>query len=298
MLYAFDDRKGWGRRFAGAARAEGFQSVLVADADSVPAGERCFVRLDQQGEELERTKGVALELHERGCIVTPSLDEIRWYDDKIAQGEVLREWMPETRIFTRLEDALAFAAEAEYPLISKASCGASSANVRILRSREEAEAEAQLAFGPGLVCNYGRAQKGYVYWQKFVQKQAEYRVTIIGDYLFGHERFDRPEIPLASGSRNYRPLTFDGGQERDVAGFVSMIARTIGTDWMAFDILADSGGLLVLEMSCSFGYAPASVDPVFRADAFDPLGCVAGEIIMQIAARRLAEMGGCAQTRS
>src|SRR5690606_13598831 len=143
-------------------------------------------------------------------------------------------------------------AEGTFPLVSKSIDGAGSQGVRLLASRAEAQAELRAAFqSPGIRSVYDRWQLGYVYWQEFVPDQpCDYRVCVVGGYVYGLVRSVRPGDFRASGSGVFRHLTLADERERAAAELAVKIAAEIKTQWMAFDIVFGQDGTpLVLEMS-------------------------------------------------
>lgn len=73
--------------------------------------------------------------------VFPDMATCWHYDDKISQSyllEALGVPIPKTWVFWRKEDALAWSAKVEYPLVAKLSSGAGSLNVRLIRDEQAA----------------------------------------------------------------------------------------------------------------------------------------------------------------
>lgn len=95
--------------------------------------------------------------------VFPDLATCWHYDDKIAQSYLLEALgipHPQTRVFWRKEDALAWCEKAEYPVVAKLSGGAGSMNVRLIRDAAAARAYVKQCFSasgilvrPGLPAN-------------------------------------------------------------------------------------------------------------------------------------------------
>lgn len=275
-LYAYDDRKGWGREFKAAAdRTKHGRVKLFVRDKRVPDGGRAFVRLDQQGTQREVSRGIVEALYRRHVVTLPTHPEMLWYDDKVAQFDALRAWMPDTHVLKGARaDAEALLDDIDsyrlggYPFVSKAAEGASSANVRLIRSRAEAERELDKAFGPGIELSYGRFQRGYVYWQRLVpDNPCDYRVCVVGPYLYGLVRRNRPDSFTASGSGDHYALTLADERERRAAELCIEIAQSIGTRWMAFDVVYDETGRpLVLEMSSAWTMKSYRHCPMFDFD--------------------------------
>jgi len=249
-MYAYDDPKHWGKWILVSAKKKGLSCKLFTG--NIPTGSPVFVRLDQQGPQRAISKLIAKRVHEAGNVMLPTYQESLWYDDKIAQYDVLKRWMPQTWIMRSTQEAKALAEKIEFPIISKASEGAGSANVRVLQDKTAALAEIAAAFGQGIKQKFGR-QQGYVYWQRIVtENPCDYRICVVGDYLYGLKRMNRPGTLLASGSGNATPLKLDCERQRQAAQLAVEITRAIGTQWMAYDIVFDGDKPLVLEMSSAW----------------------------------------------
>lgn len=249
-IYAYDDPKHWGKWILVSAKKKGMSCKLFTG--NIPTGSPTFVRLDQQGPQRAVSKLIARRVHEAGCTMLPTYQESLWYDDKIAQYDVLKRWMPQTWIVKSAAEARALAEKIEFPIISKASEGAGSANVRVLQDQPAALTEIAAAFGAGIKQKFGR-QQGYVYWQRIVpENPCDYRICIVGDYLYGLKRMNRPGTLFASGSGDASPLKMDCDRQKRAAQLAVEITRAINTQWMAYDIVFDGDQPLVLEMSSAW----------------------------------------------
>jgi hypothetical protein len=252
-LYAFNDKKGWGRRLYEAAKARGVVVKLFRSPFGVPPGAKVFLRMDQQGSMRRVSKVVAEKLAQRGCELYPSLQECRWYDDKILQHEALKKWMPATLVTDNRKEAAEWLEKNKPPFVSKLSHGASSKNVRLVADREEALALA--------------ASQKYVYWQKLIGgKDYDYRITIVGDHLFGLRRFVRAGDFRASGSGVFEHLTFESAEERKVAELALKISAELNVSWVAFDFVMSGKTPKVLEMSSSWHWESNANAPLFTHD--------------------------------
>jgi glutathione synthase/RimK-type ligase-like ATP-grasp enzyme len=253
-LYAYQGPKQWGERFQKAAKQLGHECKLFTMPEQVPPGARAWVRLDQQGQWRETTKSVVNRLHKRGVIVFPGPKETHWYDNKWAQLEILKPFLPETVVLTNQAAAIAYARSTRYPMVSKSSEGASSANVRLLHSEADALKEIRQVFGEGLRISHGRIQSGYVYYQRFVPGlDKDYRIIVAGDMVFGLERRTRPGDFRASGSGVFKPIFMTTEHEKRAAKYAVNIANSIKTKWCAFDIVFDqTDKAFVLEISSSW----------------------------------------------
>lgn len=178
-----------------------------------------------------------------GVKVFPSLATCWHYDDKIGQKYLLESIgapLVPTYVFFDEDKAMTWIEGAEFPKVFKLRCGASSENVRLVRTKKEAEKLCKKAFNEGFpsVSGYfsdagtkvrktgsigqlinkiirmpkillaGRrerrfipAQRGYLYFQDFLPDNGfDTRITIIGNRAFGFTRNTRPGDFRASGS--------------------------------------------------------------------------------------------------
>ena len=99
------------------------------------------------------TRLLPIAERELGILVYPD-EKTRWhFDDKIAQHLLFRVHgvpSPETWIWFDEREALAWTANARYPLVAKLASGAGSSNVRIVRDPDAAQELVLLAFRSGL----------------------------------------------------------------------------------------------------------------------------------------------------
>lgn len=273
VLWAYDDRKQWGRSFMQAAKASRAKVRLFVRPDRVPDDARAFVRLDQQGQERNKSRDIVFALAERGITTLPTRQEAIWYDDKVAQVGALERWLPTTFVKRTAADARALADAIEersvedltFPIISKSAEGAASMNVRVINDRAEAEAEIRKAFGSGIAISHHRIQQGYVYWQRLVPDQEfDIRICVVGRYWYGLTRYVRPGTVMASGSGNLDRIVKPSRKQRIAARLCMQVAEKIGTRWMAFDVVFDTDGRpKVLEISSAWTMAAYKTCPLF-----------------------------------
>ena len=252
-LYVYKDAKGWSAQIAkAAAKKKDVKVVLFYDAATVPAGAEYFVRMDQQGDKRDVCKRVVAELHDKGCVGIPTMEEAHWYDNKLAQYAALSQWLPETRIITSVDDQVA---ELTFPFISKSSEGASSANVRVICTEQQAKDEAKSVFVKNdMTLKYGRKQEDYLYWQDMIPNDGTYRVTVTLGYVWGYYRKNDPKTGLVAFPAQGHQLDIANADDKAVMELGWEMARSNGTEWMAFDVIKDSrdGKLYCLEMSSAW----------------------------------------------
>lgn len=166
---------------------------------------------------------------ELGLLVYPDHNTCWHYDDKLAQAYLFLATeipTPKTWIWYKRELALEWAQTAKYPTVLKLWAGASSSNVRLVKSLTEAKIWIDRLFGNGVadlrqplfsmrktllkVANVFQVRdlphpwelhKGYVYFQEFLPGNVyDTRITVIGNRAFGFRRFNRENDFRASGS--------------------------------------------------------------------------------------------------
>jgi len=278
VLWAYQDPKHWGKMLADACKKKGVTCRLFTSADQVPVGARAFVRVDQQGKQREISKQMVADLAGNGCITLPTAHEAVLYDDKGAQAELLGAWMPQTAYIKDKQTAIEMAEHIDtvthrahevdglvsdkrdywsWPIYSKAIDGAGSKCVRKLNNIDEAMAEIESAWSPtGIPSAYTRRQQGYVLWQECVPNNpCTLRITVIGDYIIGHERkHDHDGLPIAGENT---PMDFSTDEQKSVALRAMKIIDEMQTKWMCFDFLRDgSGNILLLECSSAWPTKP------------------------------------------
>ncbi len=217
-------------------------------------------------------------LEAKGLVVFPNVATCWHYDDKVAQKYLLEAVgapLIPTWVFTSLQDARRWIAGTTWPKVFKLRCGAGSANVRLVRSRNEAAALCRQASGRGFPAAAGyltdiqtrlrktktaqefwvrlaRApqtllnvlalrrkmtrEKGYVYFQEFLPDNTfDTRITIIGDRAFGFMRANRPNDFRASGGGSI--IYAPEKLDRRCVEIAFRVADHIGTQSLAFDFL-------------------------------------------------------------
>ncbi len=220
-----------------------------------------------------------------GLVIYPSLDSWIAFDDKPAQALALAAaGIPSPRSWTWYDEASAlhWLDAANYPLVMKLAGGASSTNVRLVRTAEEGRILTRQAFRRGLrrlkgdaalVGTAGRLRRaldildhalhasnqrrcapeaGYVHFQEFLPGNTfDTRVTVIGARAFAFRRFNRPGDFRASGSGHidWDPAAIDSrclDLARDTA-------RRLGMESCATDLLYDGEAPRIVEFSYTFG---------------------------------------------
>ncbi len=203
--------------------------------------------------------------HIEGKRVLPNWHSFWHYDNKRAQSYLFRAHdirCADTFVSYSAEEAREYSEHATYPLVSKNSSGAASADVRLLRCPADALREVRLTFArgwteralkrAGITLRLSRREKrGYVLWQEFVPgNDSDIRITVIDRrYAFAFRRFNRPGDFRASGSG--RISYPDSGFEAECA-YCADICRRLDFDVMCFDLLYRDGEFIIVEMSYTF----------------------------------------------
>ncbi|VAX34203.1 COGs COG0439 [hydrothermal vent metagenome] len=215
-----------------------------------------------------------------GVKVFPDIATCWHYDDKIGQKYLLESIeapLVPTHVFFDEEEAMKWIDRAEFPKVFKLRCGASSENVRLVRTKKEAEKLCKKAFDKGFPSvsgyfsdavtkmrktgsvgqlinkvirmpkilyaarrarNFIPAQRGYIYFQDFLpDNDFDTRITIIGNRAFGFTRNTRPNDFRASGSGD---LEYD--LKRIDMRCIKIAFETAGklkTQSLAFDFIFD-----------------------------------------------------------
>ena len=222
--------------------------------------------------------------NELGLEVYPDQATCWHYDDKISQYYLLSAAgvpIPKTWVWFDYDQALKWVRTVEFPLVIKLWTGASSENVRLVRNLGEAEMWLERLFGEGIghtkeisafqsISFYWRLRysakillkgrfpsrvwelhKNYVLFQEFVPNNPfDTRITVIGNRAFGLRRFNRPNDFRASGSG--RLDTDHTKIDLESVRLAFHIAKRLGTQSLAFDILRRGKERLVSEISYTY----------------------------------------------
>jgi hypothetical protein len=168
--------------------------------------------------------------------------QIDLYEDKNAQTFAFHGDMPLTAVHYDKDSAIASASYLPYPIISKASVGSASNNVRLLKDAAAAIAEVEQAFGAGIPVSAGAGngarQKDYVLWQEFIPADCTWRVTRVGNHFHVYKRWNYDDKPFAAPSK-VKPTTPVPFLECPVSllKFAKQFTDAAQTKWVALDIL-------------------------------------------------------------
>lgn len=165
-----------------------------------------------------------------------------------------------TRIFYSRDEAHAFAANAEYPILCKSDLGASGDGVTLVRSRREAGRLVERAFLGGLPRRgsyWCDAEWGVILFQDFIPDAREFRILQFGQAWFGHEKLREAGGWRHSGSGNFA-WTVPPEAALDLCLRTSRVG---GFRAMNYDVLwTEDGRPLINELQAFFGsYNPSQM---------------------------------------
>ena len=211
--------------------------------------------------------------------VFPAIGQTWWAEDKVAQHFLLTSTQlpyPRTWLLWDKRAAIEFCHDATYPLVLKLATGFGSANVCLLRTREDALRWIELLFGGGvarldqrpptrlrqmrkqlgtvrrLLQNRAEDREhGYLLVQEFLAgNDHDTRITVIGDHVFGFRRWNRADDFRASGSGriDYDPQ----GVDIHAVRLGLQVARRLGSRCIAVDVMKRGDELVVAELNFSF----------------------------------------------
>ena len=268
-LYAFPDPRGCGAAVLAAAQRRGHSTTgFYVHADAA------YVRTVNYGHGREECLQALRTFGHADLLCLPGAGAAAWYDDKLAQFDLLKPWLPPTIIAETPEAALT---PWPFPFVSKSAHGSGSANVRLVNTPDDARGEIRAAFGPGIPAK-GSIQKGYLYWQALIPGNTrDIRVIVAGRRLYGLVRQCRDDVPFASGSGRTAPvLDLDDAQVLSAFMLADEIARAIDAPWSCYDFVFGGDRAYCLEVSTSWSEASYTDCPVFGRESLEPTGETGG----------------------
>jgi len=271
-LYVYDDFCSWGRDLIAAAKKLGIKTKFFKYSFQVPDKPNVYVFMHILAKRKDRKNVIALSekiAKKKNIILIPSIHECRQLYDKSLQSKMFGDWMPKTYYIKSKEDAERKINELEYPFISKSKISYASHNVRFIKDKKAAEKEIFMAFSEqGIPMYKDLKQKGYVLWQKFLpNNDYDRRVVIIANkYAYGGKRYNRENVPLASGSDKTEPERVLSDEFKELFDFSLKFSKANDLSLAAIDILKDKNGKYkVIESQCSWGTTETGGDtPIFE----------------------------------
>jgi len=258
MIFAYDDSRAWGRKLVSSAKKIGCSARLFRKAEEVPDDEDVvvFLRMANTPEARDQNKKLAASLRKKSKItMIPNGDECFVYDEKVKQFQKFNSWMPRTWLIQSPEEAEKVLEEIGLPFISKANEGSSSQNVRYITDIETAKKEIRDVFSSeGKRLYYDDIQKGYLLWQRFVPgNDGDIRIDLIaGKYAYVVKRYNRDDVPLASGSGKAEAVTEIDDGISELLDFGLKFSKDNKLSFVALDIVRDNGRPVLLEASCAW----------------------------------------------
>ena len=193
-----------------------------------------------------------------GCFLCPSYSELWLWESK----RRMRDWLvahriphPRTDVFYDREEALAFVAGADYPLVCKTDTSAAANGVFVLREERAARHMVREAFGRGLLprdWDRRERQRGSILFQFFVPHDHEWRIVRIGDDYLCRRKTRVGDFASGSGAIEW------AAPPPELLDFVKHVTDAGGFTNMATDVFvaaeASQGGrYLVNELQCLVG---------------------------------------------
>jgi glutathione synthase/RimK-type ligase-like ATP-grasp enzyme len=288
-FYILDERDAWHAAACEAARRYGYEPARIKRAEEVPAGaELGFIRPHADPNVLAYNRHDFQVMQERCAVMIQDAAQIHVYEDKYQQLQRWARYMPLTWRFSSKSEALAFAQgyDGPWPIISKADHGASSVNVRVLRSAAELRFHVLQIFGKGIPVNhcsggYKSTQRDYIMLQEFIPHRITWRINRVGNTYAIFKRYCHPAKPLAQTGNVAPVLSLDDSEANaatvtDLLRYAQAVTDDIGSKWVALDVLVgppegqgERFTLSLLETSLAWPWpSPGDCDkaPFFYAD--------------------------------
>jgi glutathione synthase/RimK-type ligase-like ATP-grasp enzyme len=252
-LWCYNDAHNWGQMLSLAASKRGHDVHLFDDPREPDQG-YVFMHMHHHPQvRLLHKRVMAILSMNPELILIPDYRASVLFDDKLEQARQLARWTPRTRVFYTPGASRKFLTHADLPFVSKALDGASSHNVRMVNTLDDAKNEIKHSFSDlGIKCRYGQAQRGYLLWQDYIPGAAgDVRVIAIGNKRLILRRNNSLERPLANGSERITPII--DLQDRDIVAALDTANAFFDIEnfnWAAVDVIkGDADKWHVLEMT-------------------------------------------------
>ena len=236
-----------------------------------------------------------------GKKIFPDYNTMWHFDDKVGQKyllEAIAAPMVTSFVFYTKKEAMDWVNSTGFPKVFKLRSGASSANVRLVKSRQEAIRLVNQAFGKGFKqydpwpnfkerlrkFKHGNAslfnvfkgfirlfyttdfakvagrEKGYIYFQEFIpDNDCDIRVIVIGQKAFAIKRMVRENDFRASGGGN---ILFDKALIDEASVRTALeVSERLGGQCLAYDFVFKEGKPLIIEISYGFAYGAYDACP-------------------------------------
>jgi hypothetical protein len=290
QVFGYNDSWGWGKRIVAAAEKRNWQAALFSSADKLRAPALAFMHPTHlpAGDRLRDKKVAEVVAIKSGMTLTPTLSEIRLYDDKLAQARVLADYTPPTQILENVDEAEAIVKSVVLPFISKSAEGAGGSNVRLITSIAQAKQEIELAFrGPGIRKYDGLMQQGYLLWQDFVVGGLiDWRVVLVAQrfalmtcrrnkFQVLPDGFPGAYVSAVSRRREICICPELTDETLSVLNFSRNVCERFGFQFFAGDLIRDyDGAVRLLETSTGFVFEDKRLDDFvfleYSGDSWQP----------------------------
>lgn len=194
-LWCFEDAHDWGSKLAQVAASRGHDAHLFDDPRKPDFGHLFMHMHHHPSVRILHKRVMAIAATNPELVLIPDYQSSVFYDDKLEQARLFAKWMPRTHLFYT-PGAARRALEAgtiTIPFMSKGSEGASSHNVRMVSTLDDARLEIRHAYSDvGIKCRHGQTQRGYLLWQSFVaDNDYDVRVVAVGTKRLIHKRANK-----------------------------------------------------------------------------------------------------------
>lgn len=245
------------------------------------------------------SKPILSALEHGGIKVFPNHNTSWYFDDKVAQKyllEAIEAPMVPSHVFYDKSVALDWAESTDYPKVFKLKGGAGSANVKLVKNKNECSQLINKAFGAGfkqfdgkayfidsikkyksgtknkfgVIKAFGRMiistkynktapkERGYAYFQDFLpNNNSDIRIIVIGNKAFGLKRMVRKGDFRASGSGE---ITYSISEiDTRCVSIAFFVSKLLKSQCLAFDFIFDENhNPLIVEIS--YGFAITAYD--------------------------------------
>lgn len=212
FIYCYEDMYEWGKMLFEASLKRGVEAKIFNKDDQVKDEKDSFAFIHLQHFPFTRTmydKQVAAGINSKKNVkLIPTITECLMYDNKWQFYDKFSQYTPKTYLITNENKANDILTFQSFPFVSKSREGAASSNVRLISNLDQAKTEISLAFNAGIDQFAGEKQKGYLIWQELCPNNPnDWRVIVIAQkYFFVLKRFNRDNVPFASGSGRFEPI--------------------------------------------------------------------------------------------
>lgn len=273
-----------------------YKIVNCYDSDIIEKAKDCDVIMWHHNHaiynDVVAAKNILFALEQSGKKVFPNFNTSWHFDNKVAQKylfEAIGAPLVPSYVFYDKSQAKEWASNTTFPKVFKLKGGAGSANVKLVKTREDAIKLINKAFGRGFSqfdrLGYAREryskfrnnqdtllgvfkgigrliipttfalkqgrEKGYVYFQDYIPNNSfDTRIVVIGNKAIGERRFVRKNDFRASGSGVYSYEDIDAR----LVKIAFEVTQRLQLQSVAFDFIFNSNNQpLIVEVSYCFG---------------------------------------------